>query len=136
MNQSLAIKVFVYGTLKPGEANYRHYCQGKIKTPISAYTFGSLYSLPLGYPAMTKGKNRVWGFLLEFDDFEILKSLDRLEDYQEQRACDLNLYYRSLTLVYSVDNLPIALAWTYYMKLERVIQYGGTKVTSGNWKGI
>jgi gamma-glutamylcyclotransferase (GGCT)/AIG2-like uncharacterized protein YtfP len=136
MNQSLAIKVFVYGTLKPGEANYHRYCQGKIITQTPAYTFGSLYSLPLGYPAMTKGKNRVWGFLLEFGDSEILRSLDRLEDYQEQRASDLNLYYRSLTLVYSIDNLPIARAWTYYMQLERVIQYGGTKVTSGNWKKI
>lgn len=136
MNRSFPLKVFVYGTLKPGEVNYHYYCEGKAKIQTPAYTFGNLYSLPLGYPAMTEGKHQVWGVLFEFDDFKVLKSLDRLEDYQSQRASNLNLYYRSLTQVYSFDDLPIARAWAYYMKLERVLQYGGTEVTSGNWSGI
>ena len=133
MNQhSLALKVFVYGTLKPGEANYQHYCRG-IKTQISAYTLGNLYALPFGYPAMTEGKNQVRGFLLEFSDSKVLSSLDRLEDYQEQRASHLNQYYRSLTLVYGLDHRPITQAWAYYMKSDRVRQYGGIEVVSGDW---
>ena len=133
MNYQSLIKVFVYGTLKPGEANYQHYCEGKVKTQIPAYTFGNLYALPFGYPAMTVGKNKVWGVLLEFSDSEVLSSLDRLEDYQEQRASDLNEYYRSLTLVYGLDDRPIAQAWAYYRSSDRVLQHGGIEVVSGNW---
>lgn len=131
--QSLPLKVFVYGTLKPGEANYQHYCEGKVKTQTPAYTLGNLYALPFGYPAMTVGKNQVQGFLLEFSDPKVLSSLDRLEDYQEQRASNLNEYYRSLTLVYSFDDRPITQAWAYYMKSDRVRQYGGIEVVSRNW---
>ena len=131
--QSLALKVFVYGTLKPGEANYRHYCEGKVKAQTPAYTLGNLYALPFGYPAMTVGKNQVRGFLLEFSDRNVLSSLDLLEDYQEQRESNLNLYYRSLTLVYSLDHQPITQAWAYYMESDRVLQYGGIEVVSGNW---
>ena len=131
--QSLALKVFVYGTLKPGEANYQHYCEGKVKTQIPAYTLGNLYALPFGYPAMTEGKNQVRGVLLEFSDSQVLSSLDRLEDYQEQRASNLNEYYRSLTLVYAVNDRPITQAWAYYMKSDRVRQYGGIEVVSRDW---
>ena len=134
-HQLLACKVFVYGTLKPGEANYQHYCQGMVKTQIPAYTLGNLYALPFGYPAMTVGKNQVRGVLLEFSDSQVLSSLDRLEDYQEQRASNLNEYYRSLTLVYTLDDRPIAKAWAYYMKSDRVRQYGGIEVVSGDWSG-
>lgn len=131
--QSLTIKVFVYGTLKPGEANYQHYCESKVKTQTPAYTLGNLYALPFGYPAMTVGKNQVRGVLLEFSDSNVLSSLDRLEDYQEQRASNLNEYYRSLTSVYGLDDRPITQAWAYYMKSDRVRQYGGTEVVSGDW---
>jgi len=26
----MSIRVFVYGTLKPGEVNYQRYCEGKV----------------------------------------------------------------------------------------------------------
>ena len=131
--QSLALKVFVYGTLKPGEANYQHYCEGHIETQIPAYTLGNLYALPFGYPAMTVGKNRVRGVVLEFSNPKALSSLDRLEDYQERRASHLNEYYRSLTIVYGLDHQPITQAWAYYMTPERVRQHGGIEIVSGNW---
>ena len=69
---------------------------------------------------MTVGKNQVRGVLLEFSDSKVLNSLDRLEDYQEQRASSLNEYYRSLTLVYGLDDRPIAQAWAYYMKSQAI----------------
>ena len=131
---ALSLRVFVYGTLKPGEANYQYYCQGKVKNQIPAYTIGNLYSLPFGYPAMTEGKNQVRGVLLEFDDSEVLNSLDLLEGYQEQRASSLNEYYRAMTVVYRLDRPSQAIqAWAYYMKPERVRQCGGIEVISGNW---
>ena len=135
MNYQSSLKVFVYGTLKPGEINYQHYCRGEVAR-IPAYTLGNLYALPFGYPAMTVGKNQVRGFLLEFSDRQVLSSLDLLEDYQEQRVVELNLYYRCLTPIYSLDGREIARAWAYYMTRDRILQYRGTKVTSGCWTGL
>lgn len=127
--------VFVYGTLKPGEANYLSYCNGKVKSQISGYTRGELYALPMGYPAMTSGNNKVYGVCLSFSDSKVLKDLDLLEDYQEQRVAEKNEYYRCLTPIYSLDGRAIAQAWAYYMTRDRVLQYRGRKVTSGCWRG-
>lgn len=127
--------VFVYGTLKPGEANYLSYCNGKVVSQIPVYTRGELYALPLGYPAMTSGTSKVYGVCLTFADSKVLDSLDRLEDYQERRVAELNEYYRSLTSTYDLENRFVARAWAYYMTRDRVLQYRGVKVTSGFWTG-
>ena len=133
MTQPLKLKVFAYGTLKPGEANYQLYCKDKVSSQIRVYTLGDLYALPVGYPAMIEGNNKVKGVLLTFNDPNVLKSLDRLEGYQEQRAFDLNEYYRLLVPVYRLDDEPLGKAWAYFMTPARVIQLGGIKVTSGFW---
>ena len=133
MNLPATCDVFVYGTLKPGEANYSSYCKAQVVSQIYSYTLGDLYTLPVGYPAMTVGDNRVYGVCLRFDNSHILASLDRLEDYQEQRTPELNEYYRSLTPIYSSDNRLIGRAWAYFMTRDRIMQYGGVKVASGCW---
>ncbi|MBE9043118.1 gamma-glutamylcyclotransferase [Pleurocapsales cyanobacterium LEGE 10410] len=133
MTQPAKLRVFVYGTLKPGEANYQRYCQNKVLSEIPAYTLGDLYALPVGYPAMTQGSDRVRGVLLTFDDPNILKSLDRLEGYRERRVADLNEYYRLLVSVYRLDRQPLGKAWAYFMTPAKVGQLGGIKVTSGFW---
>ena len=125
--------VFVYGTLKPGEANYQAYCGGKVRSQTSVYTWAELYALPVGYPAMIEGKNKVYGVLLKFDDPLVLNSLDRLEDYQPQRASDLNEYERQLVSVYSFGDRLLGQAWAYYMTRAKVRQYRGVKVASGCW---
>ena len=133
MSQPSKLKVFVYGTLKPGEANYQGYCQNKVQSQIPAYTLGNLYALPVGYPAMTEGNNKVWGILLTFNDSNVLESLDRLEGYREQQESDLNEYYRLLVPVYSLGDRLLGKAWAYFMTPVKVKQLGGTKVTSGCW---
>ena len=130
------LTVFVYGTLKPGEANYHRYCQGQVRTQNPAFTTGNLYALPVGYPAMTVGENEVQGFLLTFINSNILTSLDRLEGYQAQRKPDLNEYYRQLVPVYNFDYQSIGKAWAYFMSLKKVKQYGGTIINSGYWTGL
>lgn len=130
------INVFVYGTLKPGEANYQSYCEGKVRAYSPAYTKGNLYSLPLGYPAMTVGKNRVKGVLLTFDCANILESLDRLETYQENRPSELNEYDRFLVPVYNLNDRPLGQAWCYFMTIEKVEQYQGTIIPSGWWESV
>ena len=126
------LNVFVYGTLKPGEANYQHYCQGKVESHFAAYTWGNLYDLPVGYPAMTAGKNKVRGYLLVFDDLSVLDDLDRLEGYQEPES-SLNLYNRKLATVYSLENEFLATAYAYFMTQSQVNKCGGTLVESGLW---
>ena len=128
--------VFVYGTLKPGEANYLSYCNDKVISQVSGYTRGVLYALPMGYPAMAPGNERVYGVCLTFTDTRVLHELDLLEDYQERREAELNQYYRCLTPIYSLDGRAIARPWAYYMTRDRILQYRGTKVTSGCWTGL
>ncbi|MGK7927537.1 MAG: gamma-glutamylcyclotransferase [Spirulina sp.] len=88
------LALFVYGTLKPGETHYDCYCAGRTKAEIPAYAWGELYDLPLGYPAMTVGRQKVWGILLKFNDPEILYSLDRLAEYEPGREMAENEYDR------------------------------------------
>jgi len=127
------LKVFVYGTLKPKKRNYQRYCNGKVQSEIPSYTRGILYSLPVGYPAMTEGENKVQGFLLTFNNSNILNSLDLLEGYQAQRDSHLNEYYRRLVAVYSPEDRYLDKAWAYFMTPAKVKQYQGTIITSGCW---
>jgi gamma-glutamylcyclotransferase (GGCT)/AIG2-like uncharacterized protein YtfP len=134
-SESSTCNVFVYGTLKPGEANYPAYCQGKVIAQTPVYAWGDLYDLSAGYPAMTEGNSKVHGILLSFNDSQILLSLDRLEGYQSQRAAELNEYYRAFVTVYDFSDRPINQAWAYYMTLAKVKQYQGIKLTSNSWAG-
>jgi gamma-glutamylcyclotransferase (GGCT)/AIG2-like uncharacterized protein YtfP len=127
------LKIFVYGTLKPGEYNYQYYCAGKVVEAIKAYTWGQLYHLTLGYPALTTGNDKVTGFLLTFADKEILKSLDELEDYCPQRSPQENEYQRQKIPVYDLAGQSLGKAWGYVMALEKVQQFGGVLVPSGWW---
>jgi gamma-glutamylcyclotransferase (GGCT)/AIG2-like uncharacterized protein YtfP len=124
------IKVFVYGTLKPGEANYENYCAGKVIEEIEAYTWGELYHLSLGYPAMTEGTSKVKGILFTFADAAILNSLDQLEDYNETRSPELNEYYRQEIPIYHVSGQSLGKAWGYLMTKTKVQQFEGVLLTS------
>jgi gamma-glutamylcyclotransferase (GGCT)/AIG2-like uncharacterized protein YtfP len=134
-SESSTLDVFVYGTLKPGEANFSAYCEGKVIAQTPCYAWGELYALPVGYPAMTEGKNKVQGMLLSFGDRQILESLDELEGYQSQRVGDVNEYYRAFIAVYSLGDRLLRHGWLYYMTLAKVKQYRGIKLTSGIWTG-
>jgi gamma-glutamylcyclotransferase (GGCT)/AIG2-like uncharacterized protein YtfP len=129
------LKVFVYGTLKPQEANYAEYCEGKIIESIAAYAFGCLYHLSvLGYPAMTEGKERVFGYLLAFEDTATLDRLDRLETYSPDRDPTENEYQRRLTQVYNLDGESLGDVWAYFMTSTKVEELGGILVPSGCWR--
>jgi gamma-glutamylcyclotransferase (GGCT)/AIG2-like uncharacterized protein YtfP len=127
------LQVFVYGTLKPGEAYYDCYCANKIVDAKKAWVRGELYALPQGYPAMTQGNNLVYGYLLSFTDSEVLNSLDELEDYSTQRAISENLYNRKQVEVYDLKNNSLDFAWIYLMSFDKVCQLKGTPQTDGWW---
>ena len=129
------VRVFVYGTLKPGEANYKRYCSGKVVDFKRAFVQGKLFALPMGYPAMTLGDSQVHGYLLSFSNPRILNELDVLEDYQPNRQPPENLYNRQIIEVYEPQSLSYSWAWVYLMTLDRVEQLGGFLQPDGWWSG-
>lgn len=139
----MLIKVFVYGTLKPGEENYPRYCDGKIIESRRAYTLGKLFALPQGYPAMTIGDSRIYGYLLTFSDEGVFADLDELEDYHPSRPKSANLYNRQQVEIFNVDNInnrseiqtSLGFAWTYIMAENLVYQLKGIPQVDGWWSG-
>jgi gamma-glutamylcyclotransferase (GGCT)/AIG2-like uncharacterized protein YtfP len=130
------LNVFVYGTLKPGAANFDRYCGNKIITSHRAYIYGELYHLPsLGYPGTIHGTGKVHGFVLSFDDDTILRELDELEDYDPQRQPTENDYTRELVTTYSIDSNSSISAWAYFMTLLQIRQLGGILLPHGWWEG-
>ena len=132
-SQPVTTNVFVYGTLKPGESNYKFYCQGKTIAEIEAYTRGKLYHLAPGYPGMTAGNNKVKGYLLSFNSSNILNRLDWLENYQQDRTAQLNDYYRQQVPIYSLWDEPLGVAWCYLMSLDKIKFFRGQLLTSNSW---
>lgn len=126
------MRIFVYGTLKPGGANYG-LCAGKIVAVQPALAHGQLFALPVGYPAMTPGTGKVQGYLLTFRDGAILQALDQLEDYNPSREPDQNEYERHWIEVLDPQLQPLGQAWAYRMTLERVRCLGGRHLPSGCW---
>ncbi len=127
------IKVFCYGTLKPGERNYQRYCGDKVIEKKRAIALGKLFDLPVGYPAMIPGNNRVRGFLLTFADAASLRDLDVLEDYDPQRPPKQNEYQRQLIQTFALNGQPLDQAWTYLMTPEQVRHQGGIFLPDGWW---
>jgi gamma-glutamylcyclotransferase (GGCT)/AIG2-like uncharacterized protein YtfP len=130
----MIVNVFVYGTLKPGERNYPHYCQGKVIQATSAYTWGKLFHLSqLGYPALTIGNQQIKGCLLSFADDSILVKLDQLEGYSPDALPSENEYQRQKIRVYQLSGGFLGEVWCYLMTLEKIRQYGGILIPLGEW---
>ncbi len=145
------LRVFVYGTLKPGEYYYAHYCQGRVVDKIEAIAFGHLYSLSLGYPAMTLGDGAtdgaasgmadgvadsiVHGVVLTFADLGMLNDLDELEGYSPKQPPEENEYQRVELEVWSGDRRSLGKAWTYVMRPEQIALLGGVRLADGHWTG-
>jgi len=127
------IRVFVYGTLKPGEINYQRYCAGHILQHEWAIAYGQLFDLPMGYPAMTRGSAPVHGVILEFDDPSLLDTLDVLEGYEPNRSVTENDYERVELEVFTPQHTPFGKAWTYLMAEKQVRHWSGEIIESGSW---
>ncbi|MCX7594517.1 MAG: gamma-glutamylcyclotransferase [Fischerella sp.] len=130
------LRVFVYGTLKPGEVNYQRYCDRKVVNATKAFALGKLFDLPQGYPAMTPGDSRVYGYLLEFSVPEVLAELDELEDYYPTKPASENLYNRHKIEVYDLQGRSLGWAWVYLMTPARVKKLGGKLQAHGWWSRI
>jgi gamma-glutamylcyclotransferase (GGCT)/AIG2-like uncharacterized protein YtfP len=129
------VRVFVYGTLKPGEVNYKRYCAGQVIDTKRAIAPGKLFALPMGYPAMTMENSQVHGYLLSFANPGILSQLDELEDYQPYRQISENLYNRQEIEISDLQGLSLGMAWVYLMLPQKVRQLGGIPQPDGWWSG-
>ncbi len=129
------IRVFVYGTLQPGEKYHQPYCGGWVTAAEPAKVTGQLYHLPLGYPGLATGEDIVSGALLSFDQPAILQRLDQLEDYSPSRPAKQNLYQREQTAITNIHGEDLGEAWIYRMALERIQSLGGIYLPAGQWSG-
>jgi gamma-glutamylcyclotransferase (GGCT)/AIG2-like uncharacterized protein YtfP len=128
------LRVFVYGTLKPGQTNYARYCGDRVLHSQEAQVQGKLFDLLLGYPAMTTGEDWVKGYLLCFHDQAILQELDELEDYSCDRDPIENEYDRRWVEVFDLQLSSLGKAWTYFMEPEKISDFGGVWLPQGHWQ--
>jgi gamma-glutamylcyclotransferase (GGCT)/AIG2-like uncharacterized protein YtfP len=130
------VKVFVYGTLMPGECNHQAYCDRQIEPPLRSYVFGKMYHLShCGYPGVCAGEDKVWGYCLTFPGDFCLDALDQLEDYQPGRDPHLNDYERLWEQIFTPQGEPLTEAWLYRMSPAKIQEYGGIYLPSGQWSG-
>jgi gamma-glutamylcyclotransferase (GGCT)/AIG2-like uncharacterized protein YtfP len=140
------IRVFVYGTLKPGYGPYGRFCQGRTVAEQAAIAAGAVYHLPLGYPGMVAGEDlaqgAVQGYLLTFRDNAILEQLDDYEQHDPAAiaqicpgcSADRVAYQRQEITVYECDGSALpGRAWAYVMTQDSIQRLNGQRVTSGNW---
>jgi len=141
------LRVFVYGTLKPGGRYWPTYCQGRVGRVEPARVCGALFDLPAhGYPAMVDAAECalagfragwVFGMLLEVPRplaVEALAGFDRLEGYVPGRASADNEYQRRPRLVSSPGfGCGAVAAWVYVMAPARVRRMGGEWLPAGCW---
>lgn len=128
-----ALRVFVYGTLMPGEVNYPAYCEPWVVSAQAAIVLGTLYDLPLGYPAFASGSAPVYGYLLTFASSNVLLRLDELESYDPHQPAEANEYSRCLVEVLDLNHQPMGEAWVYQMRLEHIQALGGVQIPEGQW---
>lgn len=122
-------RIFVYGTLKQGFGSHDRIFGGYDIKITPAFTYGRLYDLGW-YPAMTEGKEKVFGELIEFDNPEILKKVDYLEGYRGINHPH-NYYERRMVDVFVGDDM--VKAWVYILSEEQVKRYDGNRLITGSW---
>jgi gamma-glutamylcyclotransferase (GGCT)/AIG2-like uncharacterized protein YtfP len=128
---------FVYGTLRPGEANHGPTLRGRAASHTPAVLLGALLYDGPGYPYVVSApEGEVHGELLHpFPELyeAVLADLDRLEEYVPGAAG--NLYERVAREVRGPAG-PAVLAWVYVAgeAIERALRASGRRITSGDWK--
>lgn len=131
---SADLKVFVYGTLKPGGHYWPQFCEGKVAKHAPAKIHGELYDLNVGYPGLRlQGRDWVYGYLLELKEPEHLDGLDYLEGYASNRPEAENEYTRLRVPYYGERDEPLGEAWAYEVTDTTFARHQCTRIADGNW---
>jgi gamma-glutamylcyclotransferase (GGCT)/AIG2-like uncharacterized protein YtfP len=128
---------FVYGTLRPGEANHDLFLRGRTASEEPARLPGAaLYDGP-GYPyAVERPGGEIRGELVTARPesyADLLAALDRLEEYVP--GDPRNLYERvAREAVRTTDGTPTR-AWVYLAapRVAAALRAGGNLIEDGDW---
>ncbi|MFF7726857.1 gamma-glutamylcyclotransferase family protein [Streptomyces sp. NPDC008001] len=131
------LPVFVYGTLRPGQANHGRYLRGRTVAEEPARLRGAvLYEGP-GYPyAVADPGGEVRGELIVVSPGEyaaVLASLDELEGCGPDGAGEM--YVRAVRPVLPGSSGGEVRAWVYLAaeRTARRLRAVGTRVAGGSW---
>ena len=132
--------VFVYGTLMRGMCN--HYLVSHAESIIEGWTYGFLFSLPYGYPAMllpeqlpNQKPTKVYGELCFFDSKQMqntLPKLDWLEDCIPNS--DEGLYIRTIAKVRTHKGIFDAWVYVASPSFAKEVLEIGTLCKNGRWR--
>tara|TARA_B100000886_G_scaffold102602_1_gene68165 strand:- start:503 stop:895 length:393 start_codon:yes stop_codon:yes gene_type:complete len=129
------MRVFVYGTVMPGGKYYDYIFSDNLPSFLEAKVRGKLYDLNVGYPGLLLGgENWVFGFLLSFEDENILKKLDMFEGFDETNSQATNEYDRTITSVFDLEEDFLGQAWVYSMNENQLSRFNYSVLESGVWK--
>jgi gamma-glutamylcyclotransferase (GGCT)/AIG2-like uncharacterized protein YtfP len=129
------LKVFVYGTLKPGGHYWPEFCAGKLTAePVAAKIQGTLYDLHVGYPGLVLDDGGwVQGYVLEFAREADFLRLDYLEGYVPGRPEAENEYNRLQVPYFSPDGNALGNVWVYEMTAATKDRHPCTRLERGEW---
>jgi gamma-glutamylcyclotransferase (GGCT)/AIG2-like uncharacterized protein YtfP len=100
--------VFVYGTLRPGQGNYRRLLEGRTTQETPCIAIGlALFGDTIPYAVRFPGA-RIVGDLITIDPTrygQVLANLDRLEGYHADKPADSH-YIRTTRSVIATNPLP------------------------------
>ena len=130
------MRVFVYGTLKPGHANWHRLLRGRVSRWQAAKVPGRLLDLPVGYPAVVSGEGWVYGYVLHIPRPDLLAAVDALEGYDPKGPPERNEYQRRVVPACTPAGAPLGRVYAYFMDEEKARRLGGEEVPGGVWRPL
>lgn len=117
-------RLFVYGTLRQGQTA-RSLIANQITHRVDAWTHGSIYAFPMGYPAFCEGdsKGKVLGEVLWLTDLAATFGL--LDAYEGN---DFARVIKQVTLTTGEE----VWTWIYTLADPGAIKHG-TLISDGDW---
>ncbi|MFE3030608.1 gamma-glutamylcyclotransferase family protein [Streptomyces canus] len=135
---SARLPFFVYGTLRPGEANHDLFLRGRVRSEEPGRLTGALLYDGPGYPYVVEVPDGgpVFGELVTADPKEydeLLATLDELEEYAP--GDPRNLYERVAREVVRVADGTAVRAWVYVAapSVAARLRTHGKLIESGDW---
>lgn len=107
-------RIFVYGSLRPGQPEHTRICGGYTFTAVPAQTRGRILQLADGYPALTTGSDWIEGEVLCFDDPALLEAMDRWEVYDPAEP-ENSEYNRRACPVWDRAGQPLGTVEAYWL---------------------
>lgn len=124
--------LFVYGSLMKGMVHHNKVA-ALVKEIRPALCEGSLYRLPVGYPAMVEGPGTVHGELLTLNSFkDIIKLLDEFEGFSPSNP-DKSLYLRIEKPVMFEPGKKGVTSFVYVLNKTKLPKEA-TLIDSGNYR--